>query len=217
MSRDALPLAHETWFVEDDVAGDWGFLGETLSLVLLACAVALTVAARLVARSWPGVDIPWLARMAPFMPFAMRIHLAVSLVGLLSLGFYLSPAMDLEFDVAGVLLGAVMIITAISMVAGWHVRAGAWLLIAAGPLGMLEFGVAAGAPTRGSARRWRVVPALHRPPVAGRPTGSSAGRAEASLPDLARAVLVAAGAWPALALILGRPASRSCVATRPGA
>jgi hypothetical protein len=79
--------------------------------------------------------------MAPFMPFALRIHLAVSLIGLLSLGVYLSPAMDLKFNVVGVLLGAVMVLTAISMVAGWHVRAGAWLLVAAGPIGMLEFGV----------------------------------------------------------------------------
>jgi hypothetical protein len=75
------------------------------------------------------------------MPFAIRLHLAVSLVGLLSLGFYLSPAMDLQADVAGILLGAVMAIVAIGMAAGWHTRAAAWLLIAAGPVGMLEFGV----------------------------------------------------------------------------
>jgi hypothetical protein len=79
--------------------------------------------------------------MAPYMPFALRIHLAVSLISLLSLGVYLSPAMDLEFNVAGVHLGAVMVLTAVSMVAGWHVGAGVWLLVAAGPIGMLEFGV----------------------------------------------------------------------------
>src|SRR5829696_1989519 len=95
----------------------------------------------MIAAGWRGADVPFLGRMAPFMPFALRIHLAVSLVGLLSLGVYLSPSMDLEFDVVGVLLGAVMIVTAISMVSGWHARAGAWLLVAAGPIGMLEFGV----------------------------------------------------------------------------
>ncbi len=136
-----LAPAHETWFVVDDVPSDWGFAGETLTLVLLALALALTVAVRLVARAWPGVDLPFLGRMAPFMPFALRIHLAVSLVGLLSLGVYLSPAMDLDFDVAGLLLGAVMLATAISMATGWRVRAGACLLVAAGPIGMLEFGV----------------------------------------------------------------------------
>ena len=135
------PLGHETWFVIDDVPVDWGFAGETLTLVFLAIAIVLTIGVRLVARLWPGLDVPFLGAMAPFMPFALRIHLAVSLIGLLSLGVYLSPAMDLEFDLVGVLLGAVMVVTAISMVAGWHVRAGAWLLVAAGPIGMLEFGV----------------------------------------------------------------------------
>ena len=47
----------------------------------------------------PASTSRWLARMAPFMPFAVRLHLAVSLIGLLSLGFYLSPAMDLQADV----------------------------------------------------------------------------------------------------------------------
>ena len=37
--------------------------------------------------------------------------------------------------------GAVMVIVAVAMVFGFQVRAAAWLLVAAGPLGMLEFGV----------------------------------------------------------------------------
>ena len=75
------------------------------------------------------------------MPFAVRLHLAVSLIGLLSLGVYLSPAMDLEADLAGILLGINMAIVAIGMATGWHTREAAWLLIALGPLGMIEFGV----------------------------------------------------------------------------
>ena len=136
-----LPLAHETWLTRDDVAVDWDFVFEGLTLALLAAAVLVTLAIRLAARRWPGVDVPLLARMAPFMPFAVRIHLAVSLIGLVSLGYYLSPAMDLQDDVAGILLGAVMVIVAVAMVVGFQVRAAAWLLVAAGPLGMLEFGV----------------------------------------------------------------------------
>ena len=81
------------------------------------------------------------ARMAPWMPFAVRLHLAVSLIGLLSLGVYLSPAMDLEADLAGILLGINMAVVAIGMATGWHTREAAWLLIALGPLGMIEFGV----------------------------------------------------------------------------
>ena len=137
----SLPLAHETWFTEDDGGFDWSFLFEATTLALLAAALLVAIAVRLINTRWDGVDVRWLAAMAPYMPFAVRLHLAVSLVGLLSLGFYLSPAMDLEADVAGILLGAVMAVSAIGMAAGFKTRAAAWLLIAAGPLGMLEFGV----------------------------------------------------------------------------
>jgi uncharacterized membrane protein YphA (DoxX/SURF4 family) len=134
------PIAHETWFDPGVHPTDWGFAGETLTLALLAAAVGVTLAVRLIARLLPGVDVPALARLAPFMPFAVRLHLAVSLVGLLSLGFYLSPAMDLQANAAGVALGAVMAVVAVSLATGWHARWGAGLLIAAGPLGMSEFG-----------------------------------------------------------------------------
>jgi len=136
-----LPLAHETWLTHDDAGVDWDFVLEGLTLALLAAALLVTLAIRVAARRWPGVDVPVLARMAPFMPFAVRLHLAVSLIGLVSLGYYLSPAMDLQADFAGIMLGAVMVIVAVAMVIGFQVRAAAWLLIAAGPLGMLEFGV----------------------------------------------------------------------------
>jgi hypothetical protein len=133
-------IAHETWFGPDSFAADWGFATQTLTLALLGAAVAATVAVRGIARLRPGVDVGWLARCAPFMPFAVRIHLAVSLIGLLSLGYYLSPAMDLQADAAGILLGAVMAVAAIGMATGYHARWAAGLLLAAGPLGMMEFG-----------------------------------------------------------------------------
>jgi hypothetical protein len=135
-----LPLAHETWFIHDQPEGDWGFAGETLTLVLLGAALAVTLLVRFVARRLPGVDIPLLGDLAPWMPFAVRMHLAVSLIGLLSLGVYLSPAMDLEANVVGISLGAVMAIVAVLMATGWKTRQAAILLVAAGPLGMLEFG-----------------------------------------------------------------------------
>jgi hypothetical protein len=136
-----MPLAHELWFDHADHAADWSFAGEPLTLALLAAAVVATLIVRVLGRAHPGVDVPFLGRMAPWMPFVVRIHLAVSLIGLLSLGVYLSPAMDLQADVAGILLGAVMVVVAIGMATGWHARTAAWLLVAAGPLGMLEFSV----------------------------------------------------------------------------
>ena len=134
-------IAHETWFVPNAPGTEWAFAGQTATLVLLGGAVLATLVVRLANRYRSGVDISILARMAPFMPFAVRLHLAVSLVGLLSLGFYLSPAMDLETDVAGIALGVVMALVAIALATGFLSRPAAALLILAGPLGMLEFGV----------------------------------------------------------------------------
>ena len=135
------PLAHETWFEDGVFPTDWGFAAQTTTLLLLAAAVLVTIVLRVVASRRGGIDVPLLGGMARYMPFAVRLHLAVSLIGLLSLGFYLSPAMDLQADVVGILLGAVMALVAVGMAAGWHTREAAWLLIAAGPLGMLEFGL----------------------------------------------------------------------------
>lgn len=136
-----MPLAHETWFLHDEQDYDWTFLTEGTTLLLLGVALLLTLAVRLVNTWWDGRDIGWLAAMAPYMPFAVRMHLAVSLIGLLSLGYYLSPAMDLQTDVAGIALGVVMAVVAIGMATGYRARQGALLLVVAGPIGMLEFGV----------------------------------------------------------------------------
>lgn len=137
----AFLLAHETWFLDDPYDLDWSFISEGLTLALLGVALGITLLLRLLNRYRDGVDVPWLGAVAPYIPFAIRIHLAVSLVGLLSLGFYLSPAMDLETDFAGIALGGVMALVAIGMATGFRAREAAGLLILAGPLGMLEFGV----------------------------------------------------------------------------
>jgi hypothetical protein len=136
----APPLAHETWFT-DHTDVDWSFAGETATLLLLAAALVVTVSVRLASRLWNGADVPFLARLAPWMPFAVRIHLAVTLVGMVSMGAFLSPAMDLPTNAFGIALGVLMVIVAIGMVTGFRAREAAWLLVALGPLGMLEFGV----------------------------------------------------------------------------
>ena len=63
-----LLFAHETWFDHGAYPTDWGFAAETLTLALLAAAVLATVVVRVIARFWPGVDVPALGRLAPFMP-----------------------------------------------------------------------------------------------------------------------------------------------------
>jgi hypothetical protein len=134
-------VAHETWFEAGHRALDWSFAGQTATLLLLCGALVVTLVVRALAHFFDGIDIPFLGRLAPWMPFAVRMHLAVSLIGLLSLGVYLSPAMDLEENLPGILLGINMAVVAVLMATGWHTREGAWLLIALGPLGMIEFGV----------------------------------------------------------------------------
>jgi len=133
-------LAHELWFVDGVPAKDWSFLWEGRTLLMLAGALALALLVAGVGRLRPGLDQPWLARLAPWMPFAVRLHLGIALGGLLSGGYYLAPAMELGKDPVGWLLGLVVAVSAILLLVGWHTRLGAWLLIAAGPLGMLEFG-----------------------------------------------------------------------------
>ena len=134
-------LAHELWFVEDVPARDGSFALEPATLALLGAALAITVAVRVVARFRPGVTLSLPARLVPWMPFAVRIHLAVSLVGLLSGGYYLSPTMELGNTVGGVVLGLVMAATALLLVVGWHTRLAAALLVAAGPVGMAVYGI----------------------------------------------------------------------------
>ena len=182
-----MPLAHERWFDARDLAADWSFAGETKTLALLAAALVLTLIVRVLARIWPGVDVPFLGRMAPWMPFAARMHMAVSLIGLLSMGVYLSPEMDLQADVAGILLGAVMAIVAIGMATGWHTREAALLLIAAGPLGMLEFGYLARHPAPRRPRAHALRPPRRAGALVGRPS-SWAARASRPSSTTARAV-----------------------------
>jgi uncharacterized membrane-anchored protein len=69
-------LAHETWFVREPGSLDWSFAGQPLTLALLGAALIIALVLRLVNRAWPGLDVSFLARMAPFMPFAVRLHLA---------------------------------------------------------------------------------------------------------------------------------------------
>lgn len=133
-------LAHQLWFVDDVPEKDWSFLGETRTLLLLAAALGATLLVRAVARAWPGLDVPLLARLVPWMPFAVRMHLGISLAGLLSGGWYLAPSMPLDESLTGWLLGILMALTAILLVVGWNVRIAAAALVLAGPLGMLEFG-----------------------------------------------------------------------------
>lgn len=135
------PLAHETWFVHDDVGADWGFVFQAATIGMLVAALVITLAVRFVAaRWWSGVEVPAVAHLADWTPFILRMHLGVSLVGLLSLGAFLAPPMELAWDVPRVLLGAVVLVLAILFFAGWRTREVAVALILAGPIAILQYG-----------------------------------------------------------------------------
>jgi uncharacterized membrane protein YphA (DoxX/SURF4 family) len=136
----SLPAAHEYWFVDGVPDRDWSFATEPRTLLLLALAVLATLGVRALARLRDGIDVPVLARLAPWMPFAVRIHLAVALVGLVSAGFYLAPTMELGHGVGGVLLGILVVGAAVLLVVGLKVRLAALLLVAAGPVGVAVYG-----------------------------------------------------------------------------
>src|SRR6266571_5843605 len=134
-------VGHAAWFVHGHFPYDWGFAGETLSLVYITVAVALAVIVRIASKRWSaGRDIPFLARLVPWMPFVVRLHISVALIMLASFGRYLTPAMHLHQTVAGYLLGALELAVAVLFAAGWHTRIAALLLVASGPIGMLAFG-----------------------------------------------------------------------------
>jgi hypothetical protein len=136
-------LLHAAWFVSGNYPWDWSFALQPLSLAYLTAAVALAGLVRVAGRILgEGIEISWLARLAPYMPFCVRIHVAGALIMLASLGMYLTPAMRLHANLGGYLLGALSVVIAVLMAAGWYTRVAAWLLILSGPLGVLGFGLA---------------------------------------------------------------------------
>jgi len=91
-------------------------------------------------RRFAGTDIPFLARLVPWMPFVVRLHISVALIMLASFGRYLTPAMHLHQSLSGYVLGTLELAVAVLFAAGWHSRLAAALLVASGPLGMVVFG-----------------------------------------------------------------------------
>jgi hypothetical protein len=139
--------AHAAWFVQGTYPPDWSFTLQRLTLAELAAVLVLCVTARLAGgvrvrghRVQDGVALPGLARLAPYMPFCVRLHAGVSLIVLTSLGLFLTPAMHLHRTPKAYALAALMLAIGTLLLAGWQTRLAAWMLLAAIPLGMLEYG-----------------------------------------------------------------------------
>jgi hypothetical protein len=139
-----LQLAHETWFTEQRPGYSWQFLTEPETLAVIALAIAVAVLWRWAARLLPSPELPFLAPLrllGPWIPRLLGIHAGVSLLSQAATGTYLAPALELPAGFFGTTLAIVEAVTGIWLIAGFRIRPAAWLLAAAGPLGMLGYGV----------------------------------------------------------------------------
>lgn len=131
----ALPL-HERWFVESQPAGDWSFFLTPLPLVLTAAVVAVTVLWRAVALRVDGPELPFLAplaRLVPWVPRLLGVHLGVALLALAATGAFLTPSNDHLHGVTGTSLLLVEAALGVWLVTGYRLRPAAALVLGLGP------------------------------------------------------------------------------------
>lgn len=179
-------VAHETWFTDARPPFDWGFASSAASLALVAGAVAVAIAWRLVALRAPVPEMPFLAflgRLAPWVPRLLGIHAGVSLLAQAARGTYLAPALALPENPWGTALAILEGSVGVWLITGFRIRGAAALLVLSGPLGMLGYGV---------------VPILERMDLLGvalflalLPPADTPGGAVAPEPDLLRRAMLA--------------------------
>jgi uncharacterized membrane protein YphA (DoxX/SURF4 family) len=137
-------VAHATWFTDTHHAFDPGFALQPWSLTAVVVAVATAVLWRRVAGRFPGPELRPLrplGALGPWIPRILAAHAGVSLLAQAFRGEYLAPSLLLPPTRWGFLLATLEAIVGLWLIVGIKVRPAAWLLVAAGPLGMLGFGV----------------------------------------------------------------------------
>jgi uncharacterized membrane protein YphA (DoxX/SURF4 family) len=137
-------LAHETWFTERRPPFDWQFLTEPASIAALALTGFVSLVWILVARRAPRPELPFLAPLGfltPWIPRLLAIHAGASLLSQAASGSYLAPALDLPHGFGGTALAALEAILGVWLVAGYRIRSAAALLVAAGPIGAIGYGL----------------------------------------------------------------------------
>src|SRR3990170_4425061 len=118
-------LAHETWFTDARPAFDWAFAWQPATLVGVTLAIAVACAWRVVGHRLPRPELPF----------------RVSLLAQAARHTYLAPALVLPSSPVGIGLTICEGILGVWLISGVHVRIAAIAVVAAGPLGMLQYGV----------------------------------------------------------------------------
>jgi hypothetical protein len=139
-----LLLAHETWFTDRRPPFEWRFLTEPASVVALAGTALVGLIWILAARRARRPELPFLAPLAtlsPWIPRLLAIHAGASLLSQAASGSYLAPALDLPVGFGGTLLAALEAIIGVWLVAGYRIKPAAVLLVAAGPIGAIGYGL----------------------------------------------------------------------------
>ena len=140
----SVPLAHALWFTDARPSYDWSFAAETLSLFALAAAIVGAVVWRVAARLLPRPELSFLGflgALGPWVPRLLGIHAGVSLLALAARLEFFVPTFRLPDTWWGVALGILEGVVGVWLISGWKVRPAAALLVIAGPLGMLGFGI----------------------------------------------------------------------------
>jgi hypothetical protein len=136
--------AHEAWFTDARPPYDWSFAFEPASLLLIGAAAAAAVLWRVAAGRLRSPELPILrplGRLSPFVPRLLGIHAGVSLLAQAAVGTYLAPSLDLPSSPLGSAIAIGEGVLGVWLVTGYRIRTAAWLLVAAGPLGMPGYGV----------------------------------------------------------------------------
>jgi hypothetical protein len=137
-------LAHETWFTSARPPFDWSFTFQAATLALIIAAVAVAAFWRVVGRHMPKPEIGLLrplGRLSPWIPRLLGVHAGVSLLAQAVKGTYLAPSLELPDGGFGTALAIIEGLAGVWLISGFRLRPAAVLLVAAGPLGMLRYGV----------------------------------------------------------------------------
>jgi uncharacterized membrane protein YphA (DoxX/SURF4 family) len=139
MPLAAVPLAHETWFVHHpgDYPLQWHELTRPGVVVGVLAALVVTVSWRVAASRLPTPELAPLrplARLIPWVPRLLGIHLGVSLLVLAFDRSILDPGVTVPNDAWHTLLLVPEAVAGLLLISGYAVPAAAALVIAAGPV-----------------------------------------------------------------------------------